>query len=369
MSGGVGGPHQSEMTQDGPGHGIANGAAEELHYYTTNEPDAVKDMRGIQATLHISSALNDFYQFPTLSAYQRPVQKMLDTVERKTLLEALKSKDSKPTLRSNDVEKVFITKVVADNGIENRDAFILSFSLYVPKEKKKLSSVSKLDTHYTGEIVWDGCIENIDSQAGRYQIHHKWFTGELRDNQDKALVSYEDGKHVGSIEWAGAGINLLYHPDLDAQTNDFKKAFALAVEKLLAPLESSHSTRDRIKEEIPTLPNVQWIFDWQVIHKQKADLANNQNFQIALINVFDRSGREWSAPNDNAAPVYAGRFDWRRSLKKDDKGLYRLLKYGLTGEIRDLRDGKVLVLFEGGKQKIPAPESTIGRFFKKDSHV
>ncbi|KAJ3752418.1 hypothetical protein EV360DRAFT_75377 [Lentinula raphanica] len=181
MSSGVRGQHESESTQEpsdvispmnDPDYGSFSGAAQGI-----NEPDGLLDRNTpmIHATLYISSHLESMYpNFPNLSGYKRPVQKMLNTVKMDTLLRALKSKDSSLSkLRSKDVGKrVVITKVITDEEIQSPNAFILRFSLSVPKTKDSEPSFdSETELRYTGEIVWDdGCIDKMED--GRNKLYN-----------------------------------------------------------------------------------------------------------------------------------------------------------------------------------------------------
>ncbi|KAJ3711925.1 hypothetical protein C8R42DRAFT_728248 [Lentinula raphanica] len=349
MSSGVGGQHESESTQEpsdvispmnDPDYGSFSGAADGI-----NEPDGLLDRTTpmIHATLHISNELKSKYpNFPDIS--RRPVQKMLNTVKIDTLLRALKSKDSSLSkLRSKDVGKrVVITKVVADEEIQSLNAFILRFFLSVPKTKgSEPSSDSKTD--------------------GGYWVHSEC-TGELRDDQHKQLWSYKR-EHVWTVK-----ARFLFHPSLAKQTHSdehFEPALAYAVQTLLAPIANSREGLDQIKNVV-SLPNDQWKnFEWRVVEGGTGNsLETDQDFQITMIKVFDQKTLKWSAASEDVEPmVYAGRINWEKSLQKNGQGVYELQKGKLTGEIRDVRDKKVLVLFEKGKQKIPAPEST--GFFKK----
>ncbi|KAJ3767420.1 hypothetical protein FB446DRAFT_755029 [Lentinula raphanica] len=397
MSGEVGGRHQTASTQDDPGdeflmsgglpespstqddprHGSTSGAVAQSHHYTTDEPDdAVTDAPMIQATLHISKELDrlnsNFYLFSTLLAFKKPVQRLLDGVEQTPLLKTLE-----PEVVVEDVKKkAVITKVVVDGEIGNRNEFILSFSLFVPKtDNKSPSSVSKTDLRYTGEIIWDSCIRLFEPTTPKqvekmYGLYTEECSGKLLDNQDMVLVSSEDGKLVKKELQGKIESQLHYHPDLADQTAEFKAAFVLALDKLLAPIGDSQTSRDKIRKQIPTLPHVRWIFTWSVRSALKADsLANNQEFLISLVDVSYESSdskKKKLAPSEGPELVYAGRIDWAKSLKKNRQGVYELQQGKLTGEIRDL-DGKVLVSFKEGKHKIPAPKST--GFFKKHFHV
>ncbi|KAJ3964348.1 hypothetical protein EV361DRAFT_874077 [Lentinula raphanica] len=334
--------------------GSASGAVAQSHHYTTDEPDdAVTDAPMIQATLHISKGLDrlnsNFYLFSTLLAFKKPVQRLLDGIEQTPLLKTLE-----PKVVVEDVKKkAVITKVVVDGEIRNRNEFILSFSLFVPKtDNKSLSSVSKTDLRYTGEIIWNSCIRLLEPTTPKqvekmYGLYTEECSGQLLDNQDMVLVSSEDGKissrfHLVKKELQGkVESQLHYHPDLADQTADFKAAFVLALDKLLASFGDSQTSRDKIRKQIPTLPHVRWIFTCD-------------------------SKKKKLAPSEGPELVYAGRIDWAKSLKKNRQGVYELQQGKLTGEIRDL-DGKVLVSFKEGKHKIPAPKS-IG-FFQKHFHV
>ncbi|KAJ3761085.1 hypothetical protein EV360DRAFT_68130 [Lentinula raphanica] len=147
----------------------------------------------------------------------------------------------------------------------------------------------------------------------------------------------------------------------------FEPALAYAVQTLLAPISNSREGLDQIKNVVSTpLPSDQRKnFEWRVVEGGTGNsLETDQDFQITMIKVFDQKTLKWSAASEDVEPmVYAGRINWEKSLKKNRQGVYELQKDQLTGKIRDVRDNKVLVLFEKGKQKIPAPEST--GFFKK----
>ncbi|KAJ3968123.1 hypothetical protein EV361DRAFT_440552 [Lentinula raphanica] len=374
MSSGVGGQHESESTQEpsdvispmnDPDYGSFSGAAQGI-----NEPDGLLDRNTpmIHATLYISSHLESMYpNFPNLSGYKRPVQKMLNTVKMDTLLRALKSKSkskdsSLSKLRSKDVGKrVVITKVITDEEIQSPSAFILRFFLSVPKTKgSEPSSDSETGLRYTGDIDWDdGCIDKMED--GGYWVHSEC-TGELRDDQHKQLWSYKR-EHVWTVK-----ARFLFHPSLAKQTHSdehFEPALAYAVQTLLAPMANSREGLDQIKNVV-SLPNDQRKnFEWRVVEGgTEHSLKTDQDFQITMIKVFDQKTLKWSAASEDVEPmVYAGRINWEKSLQKNGQGVYELQKGKLTGELRDVRDKKVLVLFEKGKQKIPAPEST--GFFKK----
>ncbi|KAJ3834388.1 hypothetical protein EV361DRAFT_939601 [Lentinula raphanica] len=310
--------------------------------------DFVTD-QGIHATLHISSKLGIRYDSQVPLVYKRPVQKLLDALGT-TFWKSIRSKHGISKSKGVQYDAV-ITRVIKDDNIKARDDFILVFSLYDPKKENLSPSVFEDVFRYTGQIDWANCVEEDRDSEGivvESRINLNKLTGELRDQKNRALVSYQYGKPVdpGSIKWGRCRVQLFYHPDHATKSDDFKDAFVLAVQRLLASVSSQ--AEDNIREQIPNLPELHRSLDLRIVRDtEKPELATDQDFQIALISVFDQHDRKWSVPSRIVEPVYAGRIDWKNSLKKNSKGQFRLRKDELTGEIRDLEGNEVL--FERGQ--------------------